>query len=576
MADEKTAPPQIQDFLLQQAVAEGFVSPQLAADIIEEHKRTGTSIRDLLVDMEVMTEDQLLQMIARQMGTYVVDLTTQPINREVAKAMPASAVRMYNVVPILAEDNTVTLATSNWLSLEVVDELKFVLGRDIQFVVARAQDVQNVIAELYGNISESVGEMLSALESELKEAGDIVEVKKGAADNVVELEQMANQTPVVRFVNLVLYQAVQDRASDIHFEPFENEFKIRYRVDGALYEMQPPPKSLALPVTSRIKVISGLNIAERRLPQDGRIKLTIGGRSVDFRVSTLPTQHGESVVLRILDQSVVQLDLENIGFPDDIYETFLYDISKPNGIIVVTGPTGSGKTTTLYAALKRLNKIESKLLTAEDPVEYDIEGIMQIPINESIGLTFARVLRSFLRQDPDIILVGEIRDQETAEIAIQASLTGHLVFSTLHTNDAAGAVTRLIDMGIEPFLISSTVEAILAQRLIRTICPHCKTAYQPEPRILEMMNLSKESVGDRPFYFGAGCKQCNNTGYRGRRGIFEYLRVTDPIRDLINKRKPTLVVRDKAVEMGMRTLRDDGLRCILDGYTTVEEVLKYT
>jgi type IV pilus assembly protein PilB len=377
-------------------------------------------------------------------------------------------------------------------------------------------------------------------------------------------------------VNLVLYQAVQDRASDIHFEPFENEFKIRYRVDGALYEMQPPPKSLALPVTSRIKVISGLNIAERRLPQDGRIKLTIGGRSVDFRVSTLPTQHGESVVLRILDQSVVQLDLENIGFPDDIYETFLYDISKPNGIIVVTGPTGSGKTTTLYAALKRLNKIESKLLTAEDPVEYDIEGIMQIPINESIGLTFARVLRSFLRQDPDIILVGEIRDQETAEIAIQASLTGHLVFSTLHTNDAAGAVTRLIDMGIEPFLISSTVEAILAQRLIRTICPHCKTAYQPEPRILEMMNLSKESVGDRPFYFGAGCKQCNNTGYRGRRGIFEYLRVTDPIRDLINKRKPTLVVRDKAVEMGMRTLRDDGLRCILDGYTTVEEVLKYT
>ncbi len=576
MAEEKAAKPEIQDFLLQQCVAEGIVTPALAADIVEEHQRTGTPIRDLLIDMEALTEERLLDLIARQMGAYVVDLTEQPIDRDVAKVIPASAVRMYNVVPIAVEGNTVTLATSDLLNLQVVDELKFVLTRDIQFVVARAQDIKNAITDLYGNISESVGEMLSALESELREAGDVVQLKKGQEDNVVELEQMANQTPVVRFVNLVLYQAVQDRASDIHFEPFENEFKIRYRVDGALYEMAPPPKSLALSVTSRIKVISGLNIAERRLPQDGRIKLTIGGRPVDFRVSTLPTQHGESVVLRILDQSVVQLDLENIGFPDDIYETFTYDITKPNGIIVVTGPTGSGKTTTLYAALKRLNNIESKLLTAEDPVEYDVEGIMQIPVNEAIGLTFARVLRSFLRQDPDIILVGEIRDRETSEIAIQASLTGHLVFSTLHTNDAAGAITRLIDMGVEPFLISSTLEAVLAQRLVRTICPHCKTAYQPEPRILELLSLTKESVGDRPFYFGAGCKQCNNTGYRGRRGIFEYLRITDPIRDLINKRKPTLMIRDKAVEMGMRTLREDGIRCILDGYTTVEEVMKYT
>ena len=576
MAEEQTESAEIKDYLLQQAVAEGLVTPGLAADIVEEHKRTGTAIRDLLIDMEVVSEERLLDLIARQMGAYVVDLSAQPLDREVAKTIPPSAARMYNVVPIAVEGNTVTLATSDLLSLQVIDELKFVLTRDIQFVVARAQDVKNAITDLYGNISESVGEILSALESELKDAGDVLQIKKGGEDNVVELEQMANQTPVVRFVNLVLYQAVQDRASDIHFEPFENEFKIRYRVDGALYEMAPPPKSLALPVTSRIKVISGLNIAERRLPQDGRIKLTIGGRTVDFRVSTLPTQHGESVVLRILDQSVVQLALENIGFPDDIYETFCYDITKPNGIIVVTGPTGSGKTTTLYAALKRLNNIESKLLTAEDPVEYDVEGIMQIPINETIGLTFARVLRGFLRQDPDIILVGEIRDQETAEIAIQAALTGHLVFSTLHTNDAAGAVTRLIDMGVEPFLISSTLEAILAQRLVRTICPHCKTSYQPEPRILDAMGLTRDSVGDRPFYFGAGCKQCNNTGYRGRRGIFEYLRLTDPIRELINQRKPTLMVRDKAVEMGMRTLREDGIRCILDGYTTVEEVMKYT
>jgi type IV pilus assembly protein PilB len=340
--------------------------------------------------------------------------------------------------------------------------------------------------------------------------------------------------------------------------------------------MAPPPKQLALPVTSRIKVISGLNIAERRLPQDGRIKLTIGGRGIDLRVSTLPTQFGESVVLRVLDQSTVQLDIENLGMPDDIHETFTYDITKPNGILICTGPTGSGKTTTLYAALKRLNKIENKLLTAEDPVEYDIEGIMQIPVNESIGLTFARVLRSFLRQDPDIILVGEIRDLETAEIAIQASLTGHLVFSTLHTNDASGAITRLIDMGVEPFLISSTMEGVLGQRLVRTVCPHCRTAYKPEKGILDQLNLKPEQVGDRDFFYGAGCTQCNDTGYRGRRGIFEYLRITDPIRELVNQRKPTLVIREKAIEMGMRTLREDGVRCILDGYTTVEEVLKYT
>jgi type IV pilus assembly protein PilB len=340
--------------------------------------------------------------------------------------------------------------------------------------------------------------------------------------------------------------------------------------------MAPPPKHLALPVTSRIKVISGLNIAERRLPQDGRIQLTVGGRQIDFRVSTLPTQFGESVVLRVLDRSVVQLDLDNIGMPEDVYQNFCADIDKPNGIVIVTGPTGSGKTTTLYSALRRLNKIDAKLLTAEEPVEYDIEGIIQIPIHEAIGLTFARALRAFLRQDPDIIMVGEVRDIETSEIAIQASLTGHLVFTTLHTNDAPGAITRLIDMGVEPFLISSTLEGVLAQRLVRTICPNCKTAYQPTPEILEQLNLNAEQVGSQPFYYGVGCLQCNETGYRGRRGVYEYLRVTDPIRELISERKPTLVIRDKAIELGMRPLREDGIRCILDGYTTVEEVLKYT
>ncbi|MFH0908548.1 MAG: type II secretion system ATPase GspE [bacterium] len=562
------------DLLLQQLHDDGLVTPEQADEVLDEHERTGKPVREVVTDMEIVAEDQLLDVIASQLGSEVIDLPKTDIDPQVIKSIPASVARMYNVVPIHVDNNSVVFATFDLPSPEITDELAFVLTRDVSFVVAREDDIKAYLTQFYGDDSESVTEMLSALESELENVGALVPGKKG--DETIELEAAANQTPVIRFVNLILYQAVKDRASDIHFEPFENEFKIRYRVDGALYEMAPPPKHLALPVTSRIKVISGLNIAERRLPQDGRIQLSIGGRQVDFRVSTLPTQFGESVVLRVLDRSVVQLDLDNIGMPDDVYQNFGQDIDKPNGIVIVTGPTGSGKTTTLYSALRRLNSIESKLLTVEEPVEYDIEGIVQVPVNEGIGLNFGRVLRSFLRQDPDIIMVGEIRDLETAEIAVQASLTGHLVFSTLHTNDASGAITRLIDMGIEPFLITSTIEGVLAQRLVRTICPNCKTAYQPGRDILDQLALTTDSVAGRSLYYGAGCLQCNETGYRGRRGIYEYLRVTDPIRDLVNQRKPTIVIRDKAVEMGMRTLRDDGIRCILDGYTTVEEVLKYT
>jgi type IV pilus assembly protein PilB len=563
------------DALMQQLSDEGLLTPQQGEEVRDEHERTGKPIREVLIDMDIVSEDQLLEVVARQLGTQVLHLRDMDLSADVIKAVPASVARMYNVIPVSVGADSVQLATFDLLSPEVVDELAFVLTRDISFVVAAEEDIKAYLTRYYGDESESVSDMLSALESDLKNAGDLLEgAKRG--DDVAQIEAAASSTPVVRFVNLVLYQAVQDRASDIHFEPFENEFKIRYRVDGALYEMAPPPKHLALPVTSRIKVIAGLNIAERRLPQDGRIQLTVGGRPIDFRVSTLPTQFGESVVLRVLDRSIVSLDLEKIGLPEDVYQFFTEDIDKPNGIIINTGPTGSGKTTTLYSALRRINTIEAKLLTAEEPVEYDIEGIIQVPINESIGLTFARTLRAFLRQDPDILMVGEIRDLETAEIAIQASLTGHLVFSTLHTNDASGAITRLIDMNVEPFLIASTLEAILGQRLVRTICQNCKTAYKPEKNIFEQLGLKEESVGDRSFYYGAGCSYCSHTGYRGRRGIFEYLRVRDPIRDLVNQRKPTLVIRDKAIELGMRTLREDGIRCILDGSTTVEEVLKYT
>lgn len=562
------------DPLLQQLMEESLVSGEQARELLEEHQRTGRPVRELLVDMQMVSEEDLLDAIARHIGTEVVDLAHTSVPAEVVKAVPGSVARMYNVVPVKMDAHSVEFATFDLLSPEVIDELTFVLTRDVSFVVARETDIRGFLDQFYGDESDSVNEMLSALEDDLEQVSHIA--SSGGQDNTIELEQAANQAPVIRFVNLILYQAVKDKASDIHFEPFEDEFKIRYRVDGALYEMAPPPKHLALPVTSRIKVISGLNIAERRLPQDGRIQLNIAGRQIDFRVSSLPTQFGESVVIRVLDRSVVSLDLDNIGMPDDIYQNFCDDIAKPNGIVVVTGPTGSGKTTTLYSALRRLNQVESKLLTAEDPVEYDIEGIIQIPMNEAIGLTFARTLRAFLRQDPDIIMVGEIRDKETGEIAIQASLTGHLVFSTLHTNDASGAVTRLIDMGVEPFLVASTLEGVLGQRLVRTICPSCKSPYEPDDDILEQLGLTRESVAGQPFYFGTGCTNCNETGYKGRRGIYEYLRVTDPIRELINEKQPTLVIRDKAVQLGMRTLREDGIRCVLDGYTTVEEVLKYT
>ena len=563
------------DMFLEELVRAGLVDEAQAAEVVDEHERTGKPSREVAQEMGLLTEEQGLDLIAQLLGAERVDLEHMSVSADTLQAVPGSVARMYGVMPVAATANAVTLAVSDLISPEVSDEITFVLTKDIQFAVASATEIAGAISRYYGTEDESMKDMLSSLEGELEEAGDLLE--SGArGDDIASMEAAANSRPVVRFVNLVIYQAVQDRASDIHFEPFENEFKIRYRVDGALYEMAPPPRHLALPVTSRLKVISGLNIAERRVPQDGRIQLPVAGRMIDFRVSTLPTQFGESVVLRVLDRSVVSLDLENIGMPDDVYQYFGEDIDKPNGIVVVTGPTGSGKTTTLYSALRRLNTIENKLLTAEEPVEYEIDGIVQVPIHEAIGVTFGKVLRAFLRQDPDIIMVGEIRDIETSEIAIQAALTGHLVFSTLHTNDASGAITRLIDMGVEPFLIASTLEAVLGQRLVRTICNNCKTPYQPTPDMLQQLGMTEKQVGGRPFYYGAGCSYCNQTGYKGRRGIYEYLRIKDPIRDLISQRKPTLVIRDKAVELGMRTLREDGIRCILDGYTTVEEVLKYT
>ena len=562
------------DFLLDHLLDNGYVRQDQAEDVLDEHSRTGRSIRNILLDMELLDEDTLMEQQALLMGVRVLDLSRHHIDVEIVKQIPSSMARMYNLVPVDSDPISLELATCEFITPEIVDELRFVVGKDVTFVISKERDVKDHLLKYFGDdATDSVGNMITELESELEDAGDI-----GEGTNLTEedLASSANAAPVIRFVNLVLYQAVQDRASDIHFEPFEHEFKIRYRVDGALYEMAPPPKHLALPVISRIKVMSGLDISERRLPQDGRIQLNIAGRPVDFRVSSLPTQFGESVVLRVLDQSAVGLELERLGMPDDVYENFTQDINMPNGIILVTGPTGSGKTTTLYAALGRRNEVGVKILTAEEPVEYDIDGIVQVNANHRIGLTFASILRAYLRQDPDVILVGEIRDLETAQISVQASLTGHLVFSTLHTNDSAGAVTRLIDMGVEPFLIASTIQSVMGTRLVRTICNDCRTSYQPDDLQLSGLGLTREAVGDNPFYYGTGCANCNETGYHGRRGIYEYLKISDPIRTLIAERRPTVVMRDRARELGMRTLREDGIRCILDGLTTFEEIVKYT
>ena len=568
MADVSTIP------LLALIQERGLVDDLQLEEVAQEHTRSGKPVIQILQDFGLLDLETVLQLMADHLGTEVVELRDLELTGDVLQTVPSTAARMHQCIPVAVYGSSVRVAVADPLNPAVVDELSYLTGKEVQVVVADPAQIEKAINKFYGEESESVSDILKELGADADIAREVAEVTTG--DGVTDLENLANETPIIKFVNLVLYQAVQDRASDIHFEPFEDEFKIRYRVDGALYEMTPPPKHLALPVISRLKVMSNLNISERRLPQDGRINFPIANRQIDLRVSTLPTQFGESVVLRVLDRSAVNLDLESLGLPKYIGDYLNEAIQQPNGIFVVTGPTGSGKTTTLYSCLRKVNAIDVKLLTAEDPVEYDIDGIIQVAINEAQGMTFGKALRSFLRQDPDIIMIGEMRDLETAQIAIQSSLTGHLVLSTLHTNDAPGAVTRLVDMGVEPFLISSTLMAVLAQRLVRTICKKCRTPFEPTESQLSLLNLSPHDIGDKVFYYGRGCSNCNDTGYRGRKGIFELLVISEALRNLINERSPAVVLRQKAVELGMVTLREDGLRTIFDGDTTIEEVVKYT
>ena len=553
-------------------VERGTLSRSQAEDLLSEIGHHGRSLVETMVDFGFVTEEEFYGVIAEHVGADSVSLADYDVPREIQRLIRAGDAKLHGVLPVGLNGDSLLVALLDPLCPETVENLRFALGREVQQVVAPTHQVQEKLDLYYGADFSSMDEVLR----QLGQVGEVGYGEDGQVLHAGEVEAEAGSAPIIRFVDLVLYQAIKDRASDIHFEPFEHEFKIRYRVDGALYEMSPPPRHLALPIISRVKVMANLNIAERRLPQDGRIQREIANRGVDLRVSTLPTQFGESVVLRVLDRSSVNLDLEALGMPPPIYASVVRTIGRPNGIFIVTGPTGSGKTTTLYACLRRINTTDRKLLTAEDPVEYDIEGLIQVPINEGIGLTFARALRAFLRQDPDHIMVGETRDLETAQIAIQASLTGHLVFSTLHTNDAVGAITRLVDMGVEPFLISSSLEGVLAQRLIRRICPDCRTPYEPGEALLRQLGLSPQDLGDKNFSYGRGCDRCHHTGYRGRKGIYELLAISDPVRGLINQRAPSLVIRQKAVELGMTTLREDGLRSIYDGETTIEEVLKYT
>ena len=536
-------------------------------------KQSGGALGAILVSLNYVTEQEVLTALGIQSGMEVVDLDATDIADDVIARVSPSIATVYRVVPIKFENDVLTVAMADPLNVKTLDDLRFLLDCEARGAVSNEPSVARALDRYYAGVQESVESLLAELDD-----GTMADIMTTASESIdlQTLEEMADAAPVRKLLNYVLLVAIRDKASDIHFEPFEDEFKIRYRIDGVLYEMVPPPKQLAIAIASRIKVMAELDIAERRLPQDGRVELNISGNPVELRVAVLPTMFGESCVLRVLDRSVVQLDLHKLGLRDDELVTIAELLKLPNGIILVTGPTGCGKTTTLYAALNTVNTIDVKIITTEDPVEYDLDGVMQVQINPDIGVTFASCLRSILRQDPDKILVGEIRDVETAEIAIQASLTGHIVLSTLHTNDAPSTITRLIDMGVEPYLITATLEAIVAQRLVRRICERCRKEFSPTEDMLMELNLRPADVRGKRFCYGPGCDSCNNTGYRGRMAIFEILKMDDEIREIIMGQGSTQAIREAAIRKGMRSLRDSGLLTIYDGETTIEEVVRET
>ena len=527
--------------------------------------------------MSLITEEQLAEALAEQWRTTVAPLADMVLRGDVLEIVSEPMAQLYRIIPLSLEGNRLTIASAEPQKIQIADELRVLLGYDIRVCVATEPDIQEKIEKHYSSDTDSVESLINILETDTElEALAKAAASRDGPISLDDIEALSESAPVRKLLNMVLLMAIRDGASDIHFEPFESEFKIRIKADGVLQEMVPPPKHLAFPITTRIKVMANLDIAERRLPQDGRIELTVGGYPIDLRVSVLPTLFGESVVMRVLDRGVVALNLEKLGMAPDILRRFREIIKRPNGIVLVTGPTGSGKTTTLYSAISELNSPEDKLITTEDPIEYDIDGIVQVPIDTEIGNTFAACLRAILRQDPDRILVGEIRDVETADIAVQAALTGHMVFSTLHTNDAPATVTRLRDMGIAPFLITATLEGILAQRLVRKICGNCKVEIVPDAEAISDLQLTSDQTAGKKFYRGSGCDKCNNSGYKGRLGLYELLIMTDELRDMVVRNASTEEIRNVARRGGMITLRDSGMISIFDGSTTTEEVIRET
>jgi type IV pilus assembly protein PilB len=549
---------------------------QLEEMLSEQEARGGELLGRVGASLGFFSDEQLGEALAEQWNTVFVTLYDKQITHSLVDIISKTMAEMYRVVPLELNDNQLTIATADPQKIQIADELRVFLGYEIHVVVATDAEIDKAIEQFYSGEVDTV----ESIVEEMEDDKDLAEASKSLlADGPIDLtsaEAMADSAPVRKLLNLVLLMAIKENASDIHLEPFESEFKIRMKADGVLQEMVPPPKHLSFAITTRIKVMANLDIAERRMPQDGRIELSVSGHPVDLRVSVLPTLFGESVVMRVLDRGVVSLDLDKLGMDDDILRPFREIIKRPNGIILVTGPTGSGKTTTLYSALSELNEPDDKIITTEDPIEYDIEGIVQVPIDSDIGVTFAAALRAILRQDPDRILVGEIRDVETAEIAIQAALTGHMVFSTLHTNDSPATVTRLRDMGVQPFLITATVEAILAQRLVRRICSECKEEFIPDADTLADLELTSDQVVGKTFFRGRGCDKCSNSGYKGRLGLYELLVMTDEIRDLVVRNASTEEIRDLARKAGMVTLRDSGMVNMFEGHTTADEVIRET
>ncbi|MCK5706766.1 MAG: Flp pilus assembly complex ATPase component TadA [Candidatus Aureabacteria bacterium] len=534
---------------------------------LNEQKVSGTRLGDILVELGYCKEEDIASALSEQMGLAFIDLNSYQVDREVLKVIPEKIARRFNAIPLFTVGNMVTVAMENPLDIQSVDEINRITGLEIQPVFGTKSAILNAIDTHYG----TTGELKEAIET-IQEEED-----KEDQEKVIEIDEADSQkdSPAIKLVNLIIAQSVKDGASDIHFEPEENEFSIRSRVDGVLHEIKPfPPKKLEPAIISRIKVMCNMNIAEKRLPQDGRVKVKVGEKSVDLRVSSFPTIYGENIVIRILDRSSVLVNMETLGLATASFEIIKKVLDSPNGVVLVTGPTGSGKTTSLYAFLSTINSKDKNIITLEDPVEYRLKGVRQSQVDVKAGMTFDLGLRSIVRQDPDVILVGEVRDIETAEIAIQSALTGHLVFSTLHTNDAPSAATRLIDMGVEPFLIASALKCVIAQRLIRVLCTKCKEPYKPSIDVLQSLGLSPEK--EYTFFKGKGCDDCKQTGFKGRIGIFEIMLMNDEIKDMIVRKESANHILKASIANGMKTLRDDGIRKIIEGETSVSEVLRLT